>query len=94
MLQQKEATSCVEGRLSWVVSSCSRKLGVPLELRRGPQGPTHVASGTLSLHSSCEGPLGTPLPAVQAHRESSRVEAGTSVFLSSSHMDLGVPMEF
>ena len=35
--------------------------GVPLELRRGPQGPAHVASEKSSLHASCEGPLGIPL---------------------------------
>ena len=30
--------------LQWFFSSCSRKLGVPLELRQGPQGTSHVAS--------------------------------------------------
>ena len=34
---------------------------VPLELRRGPQGPALVASGKASLHASSEGPLGIPL---------------------------------
>ena len=43
-LQRKRASSRVEGRISWFISSCSRKLGVPLELRQGPQGPSHVAS--------------------------------------------------
>ena len=38
MLQKKRASSQVEGRISWFFSSCSRKHGVPLELRRGPQG--------------------------------------------------------
>ena len=32
MLQQKRASSCVEGRISWYFLSCGRKLGVPLEL--------------------------------------------------------------
>ena len=44
---------------------CGRTLGIPLELRRGPQGPTRVASGKSSLHSSCEGPLGIPLQSVR-----------------------------
>ena len=43
-LQQKRASSCVEGRISWFFSSCGRKFGVPLELRCGPQGPDLVAS--------------------------------------------------
>ena len=30
---------------------------VPLELRQGHQGPTHVSPGKASLHASCEGPL-------------------------------------
>ena len=29
--QQRGASSSVEGRISWAFSSCSRKLGVPLE---------------------------------------------------------------
>ena len=74
--------------------SCGRTLGIPLELRRGPQGPTRVASGKSSLHSSCEGPLGIPLQSVQEHRALSRFGAGTSGFLSSSDMDIWVPMEF
>ena len=45
--------------------SCGRTLGIPLELRRGPQGPTRVASGKSSLHSSCKGALGIPLQLVQ-----------------------------
>ena len=57
----KRATSRVEGSISWFFSSCSRNLGVPLELRLGPQGPYCVASGKSSLHASCKGPLGIPL---------------------------------
>ena len=34
---------------------------IPLELRRGIQGPARVASGKASLHASCEGPLGIAL---------------------------------
>ena len=93
-LQQKGASSSDEGIISWVFSSCGRKLGFPLELRRGPQGPTLVASGKSSLPSSCEGPLGIPLQSVQGHKCSSQVEAGTSGFLSSADMDLGDPMEY
>ena len=59
--QWKRASSHVEGRISCFFSSCGRNLGVPLELRLGPQGPNRVASGKSSLHASCEGPLGIPL---------------------------------
>ena len=59
--QWKRATSRIEGSISWFFSSCSRNLGVPLELRLGPQGPACVASGKSSLHANCKGPLGIPL---------------------------------
>ena len=87
MLQQKRASSHVEGRISLFVSSCSRKLGVPLELQSGTKGPAHVASGKSSLHASGEGPLTNPLQWVQGPRSSSLVEARTSVFLSSAYWD-------
>ena len=93
-LQQKRASSHVEWRISWFFLSCSMKLGVPLELRWGPQGPTRVASGKSSLHACCEGPLGIPLQSVLGPRSSSGVESRTSGFLSSTDMDLWVPMEF
>ena len=37
MLQQRGASSRVEGRISWAFLNRGRKLGVPLKLRRGPQ---------------------------------------------------------
>ena len=91
---QRRASSRVEGRNSWFSSSWDRKLGVPLELRRGPQGPARVASGKSSLHSSSEGPLRIPLHSVRGPRFSSGVYTRTSGFLSSADMDLGVPTEF
>ena len=42
MLQSERASARVEGRISWLFSSCGN---VPLELQRGPQGPAHGASG-------------------------------------------------
>ena len=93
-IQRKRASSRFEGRISWFFSRCSRKLGVPLKLRWGPQGPARVASGKSSLHASFEEPLGIPLQSVPGSRSSSRVEAGTSGFLSSADMELGLPVEF
>ena len=52
MPQRKRVSSRVEGRISWFFSSCSRKLRLSLELRRGPQVPALVASGKSSLHVS------------------------------------------
>ena len=74
--------------------SGGRKLGVPLELRQGPQGPARVASGKASLHASCERPLGILLQSLPGLQSSSGVEARTSGFLTSANMDLGIPMEF
>ena len=61
--------------LQWFFSSCSRKLGVPLELRWGPQGTFCVASGNSGLLSSCKGHLGINFEALQGNRASSSAEA-------------------
>ena len=50
---------------------------VPLELRWGPQGPAHVASGTASLHVSCEGHLGIPLQPVPCPKSPFGAQART-----------------
>ena len=92
MLQEQMASCSKDGGISWFFSSCSS--GILLQLFRGTQGVSHVASGRLNLHVSCEGPLGLPLQSVQGPRSSSGAEARTSSFLSSADMDLGVPMEF
>ena len=92
--QQKRASSRFECRISWFFLSGGRNLGVPVELRQGPQGCACVASGKSSLNASCEGPLEIPLQAVQWPISSSRVKAGTSGFLSSADIDLELPMEF
>ena len=70
------------------------ELGVPLELRQGPQGTSHVASGKSDLLSSCEGHLGIPVESLQVNRASSRVEVGNSGFLSSCDRHLGVLSSF
>ena len=92
MPQWKRASSHVEGRISCFFSSCGRNLGVPPELRLGPQGPDRVASGKSSLHASCEGPLRIPLQLVLWARSSSGVGTGTSSFPSRADKGLGVPM--
>ena len=94
MPQRIRASSRIERRISWFFSSCSRKLGVPLELEWGPHGCTHVASGKFNLHASSEGQLRIPLQSVLGPTSSCVAEAGSSGFLSSADMDLEVPMEF
>ena len=67
-LQQKRASSRVEGRISCFFSKCGAKLGLPLKLRRGPQGPTCIASKKSSLFSSCEGHIGIPRESLMVNR--------------------------
>ena len=64
MLQWKWASSSLEGRNSWIFSSCGRCS----RLSREPQGPALVASGNSSPHPSCS----VPSP------DSSPVDAGAS----------------
>ena len=94
MPQQKNASSRIEGRISWFFLSCGGNLGVPLKLQRGLQGPPRIGSGKSSLHASCEGPLGIPLQLMLGLRSSSAVEAGTSGFLSSADMIFGFLWSF
>ena len=77
-LQRKWASFRVEERISWIFTSCGRKLRVPLELQRGPQGPARGASGKSCLPTSCEGPLRIPLQSLLGARYSSGVKARTS----------------
>ena len=79
--------------LAWFFSSCGRKLGVPLKLRWGTQGPASVASGNSSLHVSWEGTLAIPLHSVLRPRSLSGAENATSDYFSSADIDLGVSME-
>ena len=87
--QRKTTSGRIEGRISWVFSSCSMD---PLEFEWDFQGPVLGTSGRSSLHASRDGPLGISLQSLPGPRSSSGVEAGTSGFLSRVDMDLGVPL--
>ena len=89
----KRASSCGEGRISWISPVVAGNWWFLLSYV-GDHRPTHVASGKSSLHASCECPLRISLQSVPGHRPSSGAEAATSVFLSRTEMDLGVPKEF
>ena len=75
LLQKKRASSHVEGRISWFFLSCGSKRGVPLDLRRGPQGLASFASAKSILHASCEEPLRISLQSLLGLRSSSGAEA-------------------
>ena len=47
-LQEKRTSSHVDRAISWFVSSCSGWLGIPIQVPRGTQGASHVASGKSS----------------------------------------------
>ena len=91
VLQEKRASSRIDGGLSWFVSSCSGKLGVPLQVPPGAQGASCVASGKSSLHSSCEGLRGSALESWQGNQASIRMEGGTSRCFSSCRRKCGFP---
>ena len=93
-LQENRALSCIWRENSWCFLRCSRKLWAPLELRRGPQGASHVASGKSGLLSSCEGFLRMPLELLQQNTASSRVKVCNSGLLSNCHRYLRVPIVF
>ena len=75
MLQRKRTSSQIEGRISLFFSSCGSKRGVPLDLRRGPQGLASFASAKSILHASCEEPLRISLQSLLGLRSSSGAEA-------------------
>lgn len=86
------SSSPVEGRISWFFLSCGRNVGVPLELRRGPQGPLLLPQRS-QVSSSCEGQVGIPLESLPANRALSRVQSVDSVFLTRVDGDLKLPIK-
>ena len=84
------ASSLVEGRISWFFLSCGRNIGIPLELRRGPQGPLLLPQRS-QVSSSCKGQVGIPLESLPANRALSRVQLVDSVFLTRVDRDLRLP---
>ena len=57
-MQVNQDSSCREGKVSWVFSSCGRHLVYILELRREWRFETRVCSARSGLLSSYEGHLG------------------------------------
>ena len=89
-LQGKWASCRLEGRTSWIYSSCGR-------CSRLTTGTSGTRSGGLrKAQFPCEllgGPLGIPFPSISGPKTLCGVAAGTWGFLSSADMDLGVLLE-
>ena len=60
-LQGNQASSRIEGGISWFFSCCGGNLCFPLELQQGSQVTSNVASGKSSLHSNSKGEGGNAL---------------------------------
>ena len=87
--QRKWASSPLEGRISWIFSSCGT-------CSRLTTGTTGTRSGGLERPVPlrvARGPLGIPLPSMPWPKTLCGVGAGTSGFLSSADGDLGVLLE-
>ena len=84
--QRKWATSRLEGRTSWILSSCGRCSRLTPE----PQGTSLLASGKASPHASCSGASRDSSPVDSGGKTLCGFRAGTRGFLSSADTDLGV----
>ena len=73
MPQRKWASSRLEGRISWIFSSCGRCS----RLTKGPQGPALVASGKASPLASCSGASQDSSPSMTGPKILCGVGAGT-----------------
>ena len=90
-LQEKRASSRVDGEISWFVSSCGLRLGVPLQVPQGDQGASRVASGKYSIHLSCKGESRSALESRQGNQASIRMEGEISRCFSSCGRKCGFP---
>ena len=71
--QRKWASSRLEGRTSWIFSSC----GMCSRITTGTSGTRSVTSGNASPLASCSGALGIPLPSLPGPNTLCGVGAGT-----------------
>ena len=89
-LHWERASSRIEGRILWFSSRIGWKFGVPIKLRRGPQGPAHITSWKSGLILSCDAHLRIPHKSLQGRYSSDRLVSRNSMFLSSGDRDLGI----
>ena len=86
MLQEKRASSCVDGGISWFVSSCGWRLEIPLQVPWGTQGASHVALEKSGLFLICEGEHRSALESRQGNQASICMEGGISRCFSSCEL--------
>ena len=93
-MQGNRASSCSEGEVSWIFSSCSRHLVYILELRRGWPFETQVCSAKSWLLSSYDGHLGKLNYGWQENTDASGGEPGGQASLISWQSYIGIPINF
>ena len=93
-MQGNRASSCSEGEVSWVFSSCGRHLVYILELRLGWPFETQVCSEKSRLLSSYDGQLGKLKYAWQKNTDLSGGEPSGQATLIICHSYIGIPINF
>ena len=93
-MQGNQASSCSEGEVSWVFSSCGRHLVYILELRWRWPFETWVCSANSGLPSSYDRHLGKLNYAWQENTDTSGSEPGCQASLISWHSYIGIPINF
>ena len=92
--QGNQASSCGEGEVSWVFSSCGRNLVCIFELWREWPFETRVCSAKSRLLYCYNGHLGKLNYAWQENTYTSRCESGGQASLISWHSYIGIPINF
>ena len=93
-MQGNRASSCGEGEVSLVFSSCGKHLVYILELRRGWPFETRVCSAKSGLLSSYDEHLGKLNYTWQENTYASGGEPWGQAFLLSWHSYIGIPINF
>ena len=93
-MQGNWVSSCGEGEVSWVFSSCGRHQVYILALRREWPIETRVCSAMSGLLSSYEGHLGKLNYAWQESTDPSAGDAGGQASFISWHSYIGIPINF
>ena len=93
-MQGNRASSCSEGEVWWVFSTCGRYLVYILELWRGWPIETRVCSAKSGLLSSYDGHLGKLNFAWQENTDASGGEPRGQASLISLHSYIGIPINF
>ena len=93
-MQGNWASSCGEGEVSWVFSSCGKHLVYILELQRGWPFETRVCSSKSGHLSSYDGNLGKLNYASQENTDTIGGELGGQASLMSGHSYIGIPINF